>query len=108
MDILSVPNLLAELEKRGIRLAIEAGSLTVEGPRRAMTPELRQALATHKADLLAALTSWPGPCYCCGEVAWWLSVYDVVICGRCHPPADPSLVRAWVPEAACRWRGRLC
>jgi hypothetical protein len=107
MDVLSVPNLLAELEKRGIRLAVEAGSLTVEGPRRAMTPELRQALAERKGEMLAHLAPWPDkPCYVCGEMCWWLHRDGgPPVCGRCHPPAYPEHVKAWIPAAVCKWGG---
>ena len=28
-------------------------------------------------------------------------LYDVVVCARCHPPADAALVAAWEGEAGC-------
>ena len=37
-----------------------------------------------------------GPCFTCRSTRRWLSVYGAVICGTCHPPADPSLVVRWV------------
>jgi hypothetical protein len=37
-----------------------------------------------------------GACTCCGGTRFWLSVQDALICGTCHPPANPSLVREWI------------
>jgi hypothetical protein len=37
-----------------------------------------------------------GPCHICHEYVWWLSVYGVFVCGVCHPPATPDLVKRWV------------
>lgn len=64
-----------------------------------------EELRSHKVEVLAILTAWPGPCYCCKEIAWWLHRDGVVVCGCCHPPAFPEHVKAWIPQAACRWRG---
>lgn len=36
------------------------------------------------------------PCHCCGGTRFWRSVYGLVICGTCHPPATPELVQEWV------------
>jgi hypothetical protein len=44
-------------------------------------------------------------CYACGTTQRWQSIYDVVVCAKCHPPADVALVAAWEGEAyshACR------
>ncbi len=45
------------------------------------------------------------PCYICGEFAWWLSVYGVLVCGVCHPPV-PATVKRWIggPEAYGRMK----
>ena len=32
------------------------------------------------------------PCHTCHEYAWWVSIYGVLVCGYCHPPASPELV----------------
>jgi len=67
---------------------------------------LLEELQARKAEALTHLTAWPGPCYCCGETCWWLHRDGgSPICGRCHPPACPEQVRAWMPQAACRWTG---
>jgi hypothetical protein len=34
----------------------------------------------------------------CGTTRRWRSLYGVVICARCHPPASPKLVAAWEGE----------
>lgn len=33
-----------------------------------------------------------GRCYACGGTEAWTSIYNVEICGRCHPPAHEGLV----------------
>jgi hypothetical protein len=35
------------------------------------------------------------PCHACHGTRWWLSVNGPVVCGTCHPPANPALVRRW-------------
>ena len=34
-----------------------------------------------------------GPCHICHEYEWWLSIYGVMVCGTCHPPASPGIVK---------------
>ena len=36
-----------------------------------------------------------GTCYACHGREAWLSVHGILICGRCHPPATPALVKEW-------------
>ncbi len=38
----------------------------------------------------------PGACPACRERRFWRSVYGVVVCGVCHPPAAPHLVAEWL------------
>lgn len=101
-------DLLAECDAHGVRLLPAGdGGLTIDGPRRAMTPDLLDRLKAHKADVLAALRSAPDdtppppvatqnaeakptrPVCRCGSTAW----RDVPIhggqsvrrdCGRCR------------------------
>jgi len=42
----------------------------------------------------------PAPlrCCACGGTRFWMSVHGVKVCGMCHPPARPELVRAWLGE----------
>ena len=37
-------------------------------------------------------------CHICHEFAWWLSTHGVLVCGVCHPPARPGLVKKWIGE----------
>src|SRR5262249_46203455 len=47
---------------------------------------------TTRRTVLPALA--PGVCWACGTRRRWRSVYGVVICARCHPPADAA---RWLP-----------
>lgn len=33
-----------------------------------------------------------GTCRVCNNTESWLSIYGVIVCGRCHPPASEALV----------------
>lgn len=35
------------------------------------------------------------PCMCGGR-KFWVSIFDVIICGRCHPPTQDSFVKRWI------------
>lgn len=49
------------------------------------------------AGVTLALSLRPdGRCYACGNANWWLSVYGVLVCATCHPPATAELVRRYV------------
>jgi len=50
-----VTTLLAELQERGIRLALDCDRLAVDAPIGVLTPELRATLADHKSALLEHL-----------------------------------------------------
>lgn len=32
------------------------------------------------------------PCFVCGGGRFWVSRWGVIVCERCHPPADPKLI----------------
>lgn len=51
----TAPDLLAELTAAGIRIDAHGDRLHVDAPPGTMTPELRQRLLAHKADLLAVI-----------------------------------------------------
>lgn len=113
-------DLLAELRQRGIELVARGDRLRYR-PRAAVTPDLAERLRAHKGALLTILaaSSDPGgatpavsscrarvpsppvqgPCYRCRRFVWWESVYGVVVCGACHPPAVPELVRRWLKSS---------
>lgn len=52
---LSAPTLIEEASRRGVRLTVAGERLRVEAPAGTLTPELRAALAAHKADILRRL-----------------------------------------------------
>ena len=44
-----------------------------------------------------------GRCLSCGQRRFWKSIHGVVVCGICHPPADPALAAEWIePEEDAR------
>jgi hypothetical protein len=54
---MSVSALLSECRKRGITLNLSGGRLRYRAPKDAITPELKAALAAHKARLVSQLQS---------------------------------------------------
>ena len=49
--------ILAELRNRGVHLTVEGDALRYRGPRGALTPDLRQAVAHHKPELVRLLST---------------------------------------------------
>jgi hypothetical protein len=114
---------LYTLQARDIQLMVDGDLLRYDAPEDAITDEVLTLLRQHKAALLALLTNptpaaaednaeqrpespeadrqstpaWerPGACYACGTTRRWQSLYGVVVCARCHPPAAAALVAAW-------------
>lgn len=37
-------------------------------------------------------------CGWCHHRYWWLSIYDVLVCANCHPPAHADLVVEWIGD----------
>jgi hypothetical protein len=58
---LSAVELVAEAHRLGIFLACNGNKLRVESPKGILTTDLRQALAEHKAAIMAHLRSMAGP-----------------------------------------------
>jgi len=56
---MTVAFLLTELRSRGIELLVDRGTLRYRCPEGALTHELRQAVATNRAELLRTLTPPP-------------------------------------------------
>jgi len=52
---MSAAAVLAEARRLGIRLTVRGDRLAFDAPRDAFTPEMREALVTHKPELLALL-----------------------------------------------------
>jgi len=85
--------------RRGIVLAVAGGGrhLRIRAPKGMVTPELRAELTQHKMAVLAWLCKRrEGACFACKSTHFWLSVHGSLVCGVCHPPADPSLVSEWI------------
>ncbi len=96
---MTASSLLRELNRRRVVLSIGRGRkrLHVSAPVGALSSELREVLRRQKWSLLALLERRPeGACYICSGTRYWLSVYHALVCGICHPPADPSLVAEWI------------
>jgi hypothetical protein len=54
---MTAASILTELRTRGVELIPEGTGLRCRAPRGTLTPELRQTIADHKPELLAALTA---------------------------------------------------
>ena len=90
--------LIADLQCRGVKLVADGERLRCR-PRSTLTENDVAALRTHKAEVLARLRA-PAKadlvCHACKERRFWLSIYGVVVCGVCHPPATPQRVERWL------------
>ena len=56
----AVEMILAEIQKRGIRIEADGDLIRYEAPKGSLTPELREAMARHKADLISLLARTHG------------------------------------------------
>lgn len=105
---------LAPLKAAGIRLIANGDKLRYSSPSSppgALTDELRALIREHKPPLLKLLSPPPevrpglppsltrdGTCFACCRARWWLSRFNQLVCGECHPPASPVLVARWFGE----------
>ena len=53
--------LIAQLQEKGVELKSSGDRLVIDAPKGTITPEIRSALAEHKADLLAILSQPAAP-----------------------------------------------
>jgi hypothetical protein len=113
-------DVLHAVKQAGGRLLPKGDKLIIEAPT-PLPADVITLVCQHKSALLAllhqeppalpsdrpgqlTLTStpqpWerPGACYACGTTRRWRSVYGVVVCARCHPPADAALVTGWADQ----------
>ena len=99
---MTLQELVEELQMRGVILKVNGDRLLFH-PVNAMTTDLRVALRMHKAELVEMLERIQGtapipagwllrPCPNCGSHEFWRSIYGLLICETCHPPACPELV----------------
>lgn len=60
----------------------------------------RAAILTFSANLPSDEAEYRAilerPCYTCKGRRFWVSIYDVIICGACHPPAQEKIVKRWI------------
>lgn len=98
------PEIVTKIERIGGHVFLEGDRLKARVPEshpeaRALVEELR----TQKAEVIRLLREVPPRadlsepercCYCRGFI-FWASVYGVMVCAACHPPASPNVVRAW-------------
>ena len=92
--------LIDELRARGVTLVANGNWLHCR-PRSALTEEDLAALRAHKAEVLGRLHSDQEVdlvCFACKERRFWRSIYGVVVCGTCHPPASPGRVAEWIGD----------
>lgn len=81
---------------RCVRIKTRLGIKTF-APGDTFTPKSMEAV---KALLMSGTIEPASPCYLCREFFWWLSIHGVLICGNCHPPAVPELIKRWFSDEA--------
>lgn len=52
---MNLGELLAELSERGVKLSVDGEQLCIQAPKGSLTPDLRNALATHKPEIIQLL-----------------------------------------------------
>lgn len=98
---MTAATLLDRLRSLGASVSLVGDRLRVEAPAGTLTPELRQELAEHKAELVRLLrpvvNDLPPPvCDRCGSALFWQSIArGPWICLRCHPPRTRRVVARW-------------
>jgi hypothetical protein len=87
--------LLAELRNRGASVAVVGDRVRVEAPPGTLTAEIRQALANHKATLLAMLSDEACDSEVCEhvahdpELAEWYAENRHLTCAQCFFAGRP-------------------
>ncbi|MBI4566304.1 MAG: hypothetical protein HY716_16595 [Planctomycetes bacterium] len=115
-DLDVAKRLILELGHAGVRLGTRGRHITYDAPRGVLTAEIRERLRANRSlicNLLAQSSREGGreldalrgpqvnaapsrriPCWYPSHPRW-ISIYGAMVCGVCHPPADPSLVASW-------------
>ena len=100
--------LLERVASIGVTLRVTAGRIAAH-PASSLPPELRAAIATHKAALLVILDPWEGPgpdprCPNCGRFRLIVRPGEIEPCQRCRNGSDTAeiatLTPATVPTAS--------
>ena len=98
---MTVTTFIADLRARGVRLTPDGEKLRCR-PKSSLTEDDLAALRTNKLEVLRLLRKEQRPvaarivCYACKRSRFWKSIYGVIVCGRCHPPAHDRLVSEWI------------
>jgi hypothetical protein len=107
-SLLGVPP-IQEQEKNSLEgIATSATSATKQHSGKGQQPTVNDIAERFDAEL-ETTRGLPGPsgvgfptrrCYACNGWLFWVSVYGVVRCAGCHPPANRALVSEWywLPE----------
>lgn len=102
---MSAAELIRALQRRGVTLAANGDRLKVRAPKGTITPELRDRLAQHKPDIIAALTMpdfhtlAPICREACEPFEW---IYWADLCRWLIRQRDPD----WCRPEAVRWWAR--
>ena len=84
--------LVADLNSKGITLAVDGDKLRCKGKQSVLTPDLVEQLRMHKAELMSLLA---GLCFC--EPPMPRAVVDGPLCKRCG-------LSGWCTKCGgCRW-----
>ena len=101
---------IVELKALGYEVAVEGDQIRLrhhgtQEPDPAQVAPLIESVKEHKDDAIRFLRgnleregTGRRECYFCGGTRFWISVYGMTICTRCHPPAAPHLVADWLGE----------
>jgi virulence-associated protein VagC len=116
--------ILEELRALGVEVMPHGDNLVIR-PASKVPPDLKARLRAAKTEVLAALAqaipeapanahphaehqdALPANielplrrCPACNSWLFWVSMYGVVVCSNCHPPASQSVVKQWywLPE----------
>jgi hypothetical protein len=81
--------LLAELQHRGASVAVVGERLRVEAPTGTVTPQMREALAAHKSELLRLLGGGCEHVANDPELAGWYRRNPHLTCARCFLAGRP-------------------
>ncbi len=80
---MNASELMAEIQRRQIRLAVDHGSLRYQAPKGSITPELRQAIGRYKFEIIALLGASKRTGLLCSENAKAEAIATDA-CWHCH------------------------
>ncbi len=102
---MTAERVIADLRARGVALVADGNWLRCR-PRSALTEGDLATLREIKPAVLARLrkerigSRAKVVCYACKTSNFWRSIHGPLVCGHCHPPASPKLVREWIGSSS--------